>query len=500
MNVSNLNTYHNSIYTAVIVEVDEDNKIYQVYIPAIHASLKTAFEAYVQDSNKSQSTYRSYFPWASSLIEELEIGTMVYITFVNNDISNILIIGEDQAAAAGVYGKALGTGAGGSILVATNGVLDLAMPIILNNEVGIPLNAYPNNISDSYYGKINPYDNGGWSIGLIQWHHGRAFDTCYEICKADSNWKNYFDDKELSLYKSLEKAIKNNSTLLIREKFGSSFHPVEGSSNYKAIKKLLTSAKGKEVQLKLACADTQKAIDNLMNYYEIENPAIIIYVTDIMNQYGYYVDQTKKAASTISKNGKGTMAQLDEMVEWCKKNLGSYYTYQSRRDKVYRYIVELEKQGKLSATNLCDIEGANEGGQLLWPAPTCKSITSPYGWRGAIAGTSHTSSNFHKGIDLSKSGGSGGEIIIAVAAGTVTTASLGWNGGYGNYTVIDHGNGLTTRYAHQESITVKKGDTVQAGQVIGYIDSTGNSSGSHLHFEVRINGDHKDPLPYIRKS
>ena len=93
MNVSNLNTYHNSIYTAVIVEVDEDNKIYQVYIPAIHASLKTAFEAYVQDSNKSQSTYRSYFPWASSLIEELEIGTMVYITFVNNDISNILIIG-----------------------------------------------------------------------------------------------------------------------------------------------------------------------------------------------------------------------------------------------------------------------------------------------------------------------------------------------------------------------------------------------------------------------
>lgn len=498
MNVSNINTYHNSIYTAVILEKDENNKILQVYIPSIHESLKSAFEAYIQDSNKSESNYRSYFPWASTIVDDLEIGDMVYVTFVNNDVSNILIIGQDQAAAAGVYG---GVGSGGTILVATNGVLDLAMPIILQNEVGLPLDAYPNNISNSYYGRINPYDNGGWSIGLIQWHHGRAFDLCYEICKADANWRNYFEDKDLSLYKSLEKALKYNTTLLIRENYGSNFHPIEGSSAYKAIYKLITSDIGKQTQLKLACEDTRKSVDNLMNYYEIQNPAIIIYVADIMNQYGYYIDKTKKKAAEISKNGKGTMEQLNEMVEWCKNNLGSYSTYKRRRESVYNYIIELEKQGKLSSTTVCDIEGANQGGQFLWPCPDKPGaqITSEYGWRGAIEGTTHTERNFHKGVDL---GVGVGTRLIAVAPGTVKFSyNDGWHGGAGKCVSIQHADNIVTLYYHlSDASVVKAGQTVRAGDTIGYSGNTGNSSGPHLHFQLEINGNHTNPLPYIKKS
>lgn len=511
MNVSNINTYHNSIYTAVILEKDENNKILQVYIPSIHESLKSAFEAYIQDSNKSQSSYRAYFPWASTIVDGLEIGDMVYVTFVNNDVSNILIIGQDQAAAAGVYG---GVGSGGTILVTTNGILDLAMPIILRNEVGLPLDAYPNNISNDYYGRITPYDkgckcsdksscghSGGWSIGLIQWHHGRAFDLCFEICKADANWRSYFEDKDLSLYKSLDKAVKYNSSLLIRESYGSNFHPIKGSNAYNAILKLITSTIGKQTQLTLASEDTRKSIDNLMNYYEIQNPAIIIYVADIMNQYGYYIDKTKKKAAEISKNGRSTFEQLDEMVEWCKKNLGSYNTYKTRRDRVYNYIVELDKQGKLSNNTICDIEGANQGGQFLWPCPDKPgaSVTSPYGWRGAISGTTHTERNFHKGVDL---GIGVGTRLIAVASGTVVYSyNDGWHGGAGKCVSIQHDNGIVTKYFHlSDASVVKAGQAVRAGDTIGYSGNTGNSSGPHLHFQLEINGNHTDPLPYIKKS
>ena len=73
----------------------------------------------------------------------------------------------------------------------------------------------------------------------------------------------------------------------------------------------------------------------------------------------------------------------------------------------------------------------------------------------------------------------------------------GWLGGYGNLVVIDHGNGLATAYGHQSSLAVGTGQTVSQGQVIGYVGSTGHSTGPHLHFEVRVNGAAVDPLGYL---
>ncbi|HUG89147.1 MAG TPA: peptidoglycan DD-metalloendopeptidase family protein, partial [Actinomycetota bacterium] len=129
----------------------------------------------------------------------------------------------------------------------------------------------------------------------------------------------------------------------------------------------------------------------------------------------------------------------------------------------------------------------NPGAQLFWPAPG--PITSGFGWRvHPIFGTRR----FHAGVDIDADCG---DPIWAAARGNVLSA--GWNGGYGNATVIDHGNGLATLYAHQESIGVAVGQRVGRGQQIGSVGTTGWSTGCHLHFEVRINGTPVDPEPYL---
>lgn len=127
-------------------------------------------------------------------------------------------------------------------------------------------------------------------------------------------------------------------------------------------------------------------------------------------------------------------------------------------------------------------------GYFCWPVVGLFTVTSPYGYR---------SLGYHRGIDISGASASG-SLIVAGASGTVTTA--GWStGGYGNYVIIDHGNGVETLYAHMldNSIMVNVGDTVTKGQAIGRVGNTGYSFGAHLHFEVRINGNRINPAPYL---
>lgn len=99
---------------------------------------------------------------------------------------------------------------------------------------------------------------------------------------------------------------------------------------------------------------------------------------------------------------------------------------------------------------------------------------------------------FHAGIDFSSPCGT-----PIKAAGTGAVLSAGANGGYGNATMINHGNGLTTLYGHQSSIIVSAGQSVTQGQVIGYVGTTGKSTGCHLHFEVRVGGNPVDPTGYL---
>jgi murein DD-endopeptidase MepM/ murein hydrolase activator NlpD len=118
---------------------------------------------------------------------------------------------------------------------------------------------------------------------------------------------------------------------------------------------------------------------------------------------------------------------------------------------------------------------------LIWPVNG--PVTSPFGWRWG---------RMHEGIDI---GVGMGTPIKAAAGGTVIYC--GWESGYGNLTVIDHGGNLATAYGHQSAIAVACGQQVSQGQVIGYVGCTGHCTGPHLHFEVRINGAPADPLGYL---
>jgi murein DD-endopeptidase MepM/ murein hydrolase activator NlpD len=118
---------------------------------------------------------------------------------------------------------------------------------------------------------------------------------------------------------------------------------------------------------------------------------------------------------------------------------------------------------------------------LIWPVSG--PVTSPFGWRWG---------RMHQGIDI---GVGYGTPIHAAASGTIIYC--GWESGYGNLTVIDHGGNLATAYGHQSSIAVACGQHVNQGDVIGYVGCTGHCFGPHLHFEVRIDGSPVDPLGYL---
>lgn len=138
-----------------------------------------------------------------------------------------------------------------------------------------------------------------------------------------------------------------------------------------------------------------------------------------------------------------------------------------------------------------------QNGVLAWPVPGFHWISSPFG---------HRWGRQHKGIDIA-GGGIHNAPITAAASGTVTKVVTGCShdskgfcgcgGGYGNYVIVSHGNGMSTIYAHMSRVAVSVGTQVSAGTVVGYVGATGNSTGYHLHFGVTVNGTYVDPQLYL---
>ena len=162
------------------------------------------------------------------------------------------------------------------------------------------------------------------------------------------------------------------------------------------------------------------------------------------------------------------------------------------RESRAEFVQEAESLAAQSAALAATIRGAQQqavstgsglpsSAGFIWPCDGV--VTSGFGMRWG---------RMHEGIDI---GCAYGAPNRAAAAGTVIYA--GWMSGYGNLVVIDHGNGLSTAYAHASSLAVSVGQSVAQGQTVSYVGSTGHSTGPHLHFEVRVNGVAVDPLQYL---
>ena len=131
------------------------------------------------------------------------------------------------------------------------------------------------------------------------------------------------------------------------------------------------------------------------------------------------------------------------------------------------------------------------GGTWKWPVPTNRYVSSHYGYRNIFGYR-----EFHTGIDIPAPGGTP---IIASNSGVVTTARYA-STGYGNRIIVDHGGGYKTLYAHCQSLNVTVGQYVSQGDVIGFVGTTGMSTGNHLHFEIRVNDATVNPYPYIKNN
>ncbi len=150
-------------------------------------------------------------------------------------------------------------------------------------------------------------------------------------------------------------------------------------------------------------------------------------------------------------------------------------------------IVQREREIAAARRAAGIVGDSGAGGLFSWPVTG--TITSPFGWRSNPFGGSP---EFHPGLDIAAPTGT---TVTAAAAGTVIMAQ--WYGGYGNYILIDHGGSYSTGYGHLSAIYVSNGQSVTRGQAIGAVGSTGQSTGPHLHFEVRIAGKPVDPAPRI---
>jgi murein DD-endopeptidase MepM/ murein hydrolase activator NlpD len=272
--------------------------------------------------------------------------------------------------------------------------------------------------------------------------------------------------------------------------------------------------------------------DNLRSNYEkggVDYTAVILDSTDLTdfinyNEYFRIIKEKEQekireivAAKQALEVQKQELIQIQETLAVKKADIVAQKKQQSieqqklASQKAYfaslasKYKAELAKeQAELAAINkkIQDAMISTGGGNIVytgngifaWPVPSSNRISSDYGWRSSpIFG----GSEFHKGIDISASGGAS---IVSAESGVVLVSY--YSSSFGNTVVVNHGSGIMTLYAHMSSRSVSAGQAVSKGQSLGGVGSTGWSTGNHLHFQVTNKGDiyngYVDPNIYLR--
>ena len=196
------------------------------------------------------------------------------------------------------------------------------------------------------------------------------------------------------------------------------------------------------------------------------------------------LEQKKAELESQIADAQEVLSSLEADIENYKKQYDANAAQeQALRSQVDAAIAQLEKQQQEIINSGGSISSGS--GSFMWPTPSTTYVSSPFGTREHPI---FHDMRFHSGIDIAAASGA---TIVAADSGTVVSAI--YSSSYGNYVVISHGGGNSTLYAHMSSMAVTSGQTVTKGQTIGYVGSTGWSTGAHLHFEIKIGGQLVDP-------
>ncbi len=297
-----------------------------------------------------------------------------------------------------------------------------------------------------------------------------SFLTRLEMMKRSSE-----KDKNLILG-FRDKVTKLNKT---KEKLEKDKTEVSAKITEANEKKTLSLEKKSELEVK------QKAYDTTMTDLEGKYAEVESIISGLDKSSAEY----KKYNSELQKEKAEADAEIDRI-------LSEYYATQTTLPVNNNEPTSSNPNGNSGngATTKPAGPSYTAKGDWLWPLGNASCyISSPFGYRSAsISGNS-----FHGGTDIA-GGGISGKPVYASRAGKVITAVTS-NRGYGIYALVDHGDGYSTLYAHMSARYVSTGDNVSKGQMIGRVGSTGNSTGPHLHFEVRYYGEKKNPMNFVKK-
>lgn len=295
------------------------------------------------------------------------------------------------------------------------------------------------------------------------------------------------------LYNNVEKTYEDMLRTVYENGFPSIFEFLVSSKNvidfitkmntYQNVleynKDIVTNAKSKKNYINYVKKNIEKQKNEITQLENDVNKKI-----DSLNKT---LEEKQKFMNELKNSQSVLQANSEELVN-------------QRKEALKKIDDEIEKAYRASLNtnnNQGNIGAATEftGGNFAWPAPGYNTITTTFGFVYYLV---NPSGSAHTGCDIAGAN-IFGKPIVAAESGTVIVA--GYNaGGYGNYVMIDHGkctqdgNNYITLYGHASALAVQKGDKVTKGQTIAYVGSTGNSTGPHLHFEMRINGKITDPL------
>lgn len=226
---------------------------------------------------------------------------------------------------------------------------------------------------------------------------------------------------------------------------------------------------------------TYKYYDIALNNETIETVNTIEEAEEIVNQAKNENTEQELDLSILEKYTQNKDGVKVAEIEVAKTDVNNKITETLEKQEAEKQAEEAAKKAQEELDAMPEINGIK-----IATKPISGTITSRYGESSRLRKSTHT------GLDISATTGTD---IKAVASGTVTCAK--YSGSYGNLVKIDHGNGVETWYGHTSKMYVKVGQEVKAGDVIAAVGSTGNSTGPHLHLEIRINGTHVNPQKYL---